>query len=157
MVEIDKAKVLEVHGCYLQMFDWSIDIKRKVRMFGDLVIHANPDTWRVIGVTSDALEVFAQHGYRKESRMGVNRGHLVNRNETYTHLYKNRFEDPWEFWAYYYDRDSTVLMTASENMSGEYSKMLDIPQELGLFHTQGYAWKHGKKEEQFLRELHLAK
>jgi hypothetical protein len=151
-LEILDARVLECHRYYLQVFDWNIPIKNKVRVFGDLVPYANPICWRIVGITKDALAVFANHDFRKVSRMGVNRGHLVDRNDTCTHLFTHRFKDVWEWWQYYYERDKTVLMTSSENVSGAHSEIFEIT--TGLFISSGFAWKHGKQEIQFLKELH---
>ena len=151
-MEISEEKVLQCHAYYLQVFDWEIPIRNKVRMFGDLISHANPVCWRIVGVTKDAVGVFAEYDFKKASRMGVNRGHLVDRNETCTHLYTNRFEDPWEWWNYYYQRDKTILMTSSENISGNHSKTFDIPDD--LFLSSGFAWRHRKEEQKFLRGLH---
>ena len=147
-----EERVLEAHAYYLQMFDWEVSTRNKMLMFGNLIAHANPVVWRIVGVTRDAVEVFAEHDYRKQSRMGVNRGHLIDRNDTYTQLFTHRFDDPWEWWDFYYSRDRTVLMTSTENVSGNHSEIFDIPD--GLFLSSGFAWRHRKEERDFLRGLH---
>ena len=147
-----EERVLEAHAYYLQMFDWEVSVRNKILMFGNLIAHANPVVWRIVGVTRDAVEVFAEHDFKKVSRMGVNRGPLVDRNETCTYLFTNRMSDPWEWWNYYYERDRTVLMTSSENMSGTHSETFDIPPD--LFLSAGFAWRHRKAEQAFLQEIY---
>lgn len=117
-------------------------------------LFANQDNpWRVIGITHDALDVFANHGFKKVSRMGINRSHLIARNESYRELLEKEFENADEWWTFYYSRDMTILSTSSENMSSNFSQVYTIDENHGLFKTSGYAWKHRKEETAFLKAL----
>ena len=66
------------HNYYLQLCEWDIPIKKKVRILGELMASAYDDHWRVIGITKEALNVFKVHNYKKVSRMGINRGHIYD-------------------------------------------------------------------------------
>jgi hypothetical protein len=112
---------------------------------------SNP--WRVTGITHEALKVFAQNDFKKVSRMGINRSHIEARKDTYRTLLETDFNSIEEWWDYYFSRDMTILSTSSENMSEQLSKVYPIDPVLGLFRTSGYAWKHGKEEIAFLRNL----
>ena len=117
-------------------------------------LFANQDNpWRVIGITQEALVVFAHHDFKKVSRMGINRSHLVARNETYRELLGTEFENTDQWWDFYFSRDMTILSTSSENMSSNFSEVYVIDENHGLFKTSGYAWKHGKEETAFLTAL----
>ena len=77
------------------------------------------------------------------------------------HLIEHEYSDPKEWFNYYYQRDKTVLMTASENRrcdnksnpvqlaeGTDYIKIND----LDLFPDGNYCWRHGQKEINWLRE-----
>lgn len=119
----------------------------------------NPNSWRVVGITPAALEIFKEHNFKKVSGMGINRSHLVHRYPFYDYLLKIDFMSPEDFWDKYYSNDITVLATSSENMKNSSSiekESIFIPNDdRSLFRTAGYAWKHKEEEENFLRELYI--
>lgn len=55
--------------------------------------------------------------------------------------------------AVFIDNDITILATSTENMSGKFSTVFPIDSNLGLFKSKGFAWRHSKKEQSFLREM----
>ena len=109
--------------------------------------------WQVVGITENALSIFARHGYRKVSKMGINRSHKVDRHKTYTIMLTGPLMTCDEWWQFFIDNDKTILATSSENLSGNMSKIYDIDPSLGLFKSSGFAWKHSKKEREFLESL----
>ena len=119
----------------------------------------NPNSWRVVGITPAALEIFNKHNFKKVSGMGINRSHLVQRYPFYESLLNMDITSPEEFWNTYYSNDITVLATSSENMKNSPSitmQSIYIPNdERSLFKTDGYAWKQKEEEEKFLSELYI--
>lgn len=111
-----------------------------------------PGVWAVVGVTSAALLVFKEHSFRRQSRMGINRSHLIPRNETFAAMLDVEMPQK-EWWEFYMERDKTVLATASENMSNRVLDFIPIEED-HLFVSAGYRWRHGAAEEQKLRDLH---
>ena len=128
---------------------------RRVRMLTEL-LGSYEDNWIVTGVTKEALKVFEQHNFRKVSRMGINRSHLVDRHVTYTTMLEGPEMTAEEWWKFYRDNDKTVLATSSENMTNTFSHAYTVDPELGLFRTSGFAWKHNKAEAEFLEEMYNA-
>lgn len=125
---------------------------KRYRMLGELFA-VNPNAWRVVGITENALQVFAEHGFKRASRMGINRSHMVDRIKTYTTMLEGPLMECDEWWQFYVDTDKTILATSTENMGkGEWSKIYDIDPALGLFKSQGFAWKHKDPEITFLKE-----
>ena len=139
------------HKYYLQLCKWDIPTKNKVKILGELMASAYDDHWRVIGITKEALNVFKTHGFKRVSRMGINRGHIFDRKDTLKFMLDHPFQDVDEWWNFYYDRDKTILITSTENMTGKLSDHYIVPE--GLFHNSGFAWRHGKQEVEFLTEL----
>ena len=128
---------------------------KRVRMLTEL-LGGYKDNWIVTGVTKEALKVFEQHNFRKASRMGINRSHLVDRHKTYTHMIEGPEMTAEEWWQFYRDNDKTVLATSSENMTNNFSHAYTVDTELGLFRTRGFAWTHNKAEAKFLEEMYNA-
>ena len=137
----------------------------KIKLLSTL-FSINPNSWRVVGISSDALEIFEKNGFKKKSGMRINRSHITQRFSFYKSLLEKNtdIEDSETFWNLYYENDMTILASASENMSYDQSiceNAYVVPQdERKLFQTSGYAWKHRDEEEEFLKDLfklHLAK
>jgi len=124
----------------------------KVRMLTAL-LGADANAWRVVGVTRAALDRFAANEFRRVSGMGVNRAHLVDRHQTYTDIL-SRDMDVEEWWAFLQERDKCVLATSSENLKNDFGRIIGVDPALGLFRNQGFAWRHGAREAEFLRALY---
>jgi len=115
---------------------------------------AQENPWRVIGVTIEALKIFKEHGFKKVAKMGINRSHLVNRNDNYREMLERDFSSADEWWDFYYENDKTVFATTTENLTNNHSLELLIDQDLDLFRSQGFSWKHGKTERFYLEQLY---
>lgn len=141
----------DLYHDYLLIRDMRAPTSKRARMLGEL-LSLCPDTWQVIGITEDALRVFAEHDFKKVSRMGINRSHLVDRHKTYTTMLDGPLMECDEWWKFYRDNDNTILATSSENMTNTFGKIYDVDTSLGLFKSRGFAWKHNKEEIKFLKE-----
>lgn len=137
---------------YLLIRKMRAPTSKRYRMLGELFA-VNPDAWRVVGITENALRVFAEHNFKRASRMGINRSHMVDRIKTYTTMLEGPLMECDKWWQFYLDTDKTILATSTENMGkGEWSTVYDIDPSLGLFKSQGFAWKHKDPEITFLKE-----
>lgn len=149
----DTVSTQDLHSAYLAIVEMNLPTRRKCRLLTELMA-AYKGAWRIVGITSAALDVFASHGFRRVSKMGINRAHLVDRSQSYTEMLTNPICDINEWWEFYYNNDRTVLSTSSENM-----KSFDVAQVIwfnaeGLFRSQGFAWRHTKGEITFLEKLY---
>ena len=100
----------------------------------------------VVGISKEALNVFKSQ--LQEGFSWASTGHIYDRNETLTYMLEHPFNDLDGGGI-----SSTVEIVRSswhQNVPkvGDY---YEVPE--GLFHTQGFAWKHGKDEVDFLTEL----
>lgn len=139
---------------YQLVCEMPLPLKNKVRMMGS-IFSCVDNVWRVTGITKLALERFAENDFKKVSKMGINRSHLVDRHLTYKTMLAEPFDDIDEWWNFYWNNDKTVLATSSENMQKEDMKdIIPIDVDLGMFTSSGYAWKHRKQEREFLKELY---
>lgn len=117
------------------------------------MMSAHGDHWRVVGITHDALQIFAENNFVKVSRMGINRAHYLEDRAKIFQRYLNRSWEIEEWWADFLSKDKTVLATSGENRRSMFERIHEIPLDPPLFISQGYAWRYGKKEENFLRML----
>ena len=141
----------EAFRYYKELCTWNMSEAAKRKILSNILEDCYQNHWRVVGITQEALNVFAAHGYKRVSRMGINRGHIFDRKDTLTSMLNIPFQDSQEWWEFFWDRDKTILMTSTENMTNQHSEVYAVPE--GLFHTAGFAWKHGEDEVQFLTEL----
>lgn len=137
---------------YLLIRSMRAPSKTQARLLGELLALC-PDHWQVIGITEDALQVFAEHDYRRVSRMGINRSHLVDRYKTFITMLEEPLMECDEWWNFYRNNDTTVLATSTENSKNSFSKIYDIDTSLGLFKSRGFGWRHTKEEIKFLKEI----
>ena len=141
---------------YQMLLKMKSDIGVKIRMLSILLYYNNPNPWRVVGITQNALVLFKTHEFKKVPKMGINRAHLINRDDTYREMLLNPISSSEVFWEKYLGSDKTVFSTSSENLSKKgFSKIFyfENNQEI-LFPAIGYAWKHNNKEIEFLRKFH---
>jgi hypothetical protein len=111
-------------------------------------------SWRVVGITPNALRAFHNSGYRKLARDGITRAHIQSRNKTTSELL--RPDEPVsveEFARIWIENDRTVLCVRGENKDPipDYISFPDV--ELGLFQSSQVAWRHGKMEREYLMDL----
>lgn len=142
---------------YLLIKQMEAPMEAKIKLLS-ILFSVNPNCWRVIGISPKALEIFAKHNFKKISRMGINRSHLVQRHDQYESMLNGNFKNESDFWEVYFKNDATILSTSTENMSTSndfVKKALTVPEDQRqLFKTSGYAWKHKKEEEDFLKQLY---
>ena len=120
---------------------------------------SRPWSWRVVGITREALEIFAAHEFRRPPRT-IQRGHRINRITTAAELYIKPTEPVAreQFFEIFLERDQTVLMTTSQNKhrpDGRFPDYSAIDQALELFPCGTLiGWKHTKREVNFLSTLY---
>ena len=143
----------DIYHDFLMIRNMRASTKERCRMLAELLV-SYEDNFLVVGVTEEALKVFAENDFRRVSRMGINRSHFVERKKTHTEMLEGPLLDFEAWWKLYRETDKTVLATATENMSNKFSRIIDIDTSLGLFRSAGFGWSHKKGEAALLREMH---
>ena len=141
----------------LKEFPNSFDDNHATRMLTSLM-GSRPWSWRVVGITPAALELFAENDFQKPVRK-IQRGHRSARVDTARQLF-NR-PKPFEldeFFDIFLKRDETVLMATPENparSSRPFPKFIPIDLAAEVFPCASLVgWTHRKQEVEFLRALH---
>lgn len=146
------------HNLYLDVAKSDVPMSVKVRVLNEVLSRTNPNAWKIIGITDAALEVFRANDYKYSSGMGINRSHLINRDDSHRHMLDNPLTDIDEWLDYYLANDATVLATSSENKSEKFSEITyfeDLKHSYGekLFKYQGFGWRHTKQEAAYLKSI----
>ena len=92
----------------------NISLKRASNLIG-LLLGAPKSSWRVVGITPAALELFRVEQFRKRPR-GVQRAHLFNRIDTSREILET--QSPLieaELFDHWNSRDMTILSLSGEN------------------------------------------
>ena len=118
---------------------------------------AQPNSWRVVGITDEALNIFMVNAFKYKPRMGINRSHIESRSDIYKIMLQTEYSSCDEWWNFHLENDKTILATSSENLKNTFSKIYPLDECLSLFKSNGFGWKHGKNEENFLRDLYRQK
>jgi hypothetical protein len=153
---IDELKKVLFHD-YLLIKKMRSPINNKIKLLSSL-FSINPNSWRVTGITPAALNLFKNHDFKKVSGMGINRSHIIQRHRFYKHLLEDNITNHESFWEQYYQNDSTILATSSENMAKAVlltEIAIEVPaDDRLLFRTAGFSWKHKDEEINFLKQLY---
>lgn len=114
--------------------------------------------WRVIGITSEALDLLASEDFRKHNLpRRLCRGHVVDRVQT-TRLLFDRDQPVSlnDFFDRFLENDATVIMLNEQNKGRTFPDYIPIENPDGELFPNGslMGWKHRKKEREFLMQLY---
>ena len=144
----------ELYHDFLLLRKMKSSTSKRVRMLTELMSQ-NENHWQVVGITENALDVFASHNFKRVSKMGINRSHIVDRHKTYTRMLEGPLLDLESWWDFYTKNDKTILATSTENKRETFSKIYEVDENLGLFKSKGFAWAHKEPEVTFLKETYI--
>jgi hypothetical protein len=145
----------KIHAVYVAIHSLPSILQRKATLLTALMGGAEW-CWRVTGITSGALQVLEANNYRY-IKGKICRAHLFPRIDIARAVFELRQPLPEDqFFKIIWKNDETIIATKSENKTGgTLPEAIPIDYELGLFRCNRLvSWKHGKKEADYLRELH---
>ena len=123
------------------------------------------NTWRVIGITQDALDAFKAIDFKRiptrKDPIAVERAHINQRAVWLDELFKRQWDDPREWWDFIHNNDRVVLATVLENKQSDQSGIPlkiahEIPDNGEYFQTNYIGCKYRKKVERALLEGFVA-
>lgn len=99
---------------YEIIFDSHFSLSKK-RSLITAVLSYETWSWRVVGITEEAIKVIARNNFKKPSK-ALARDHSVPRVETYNRVFEAKMNfDDW--WRWIWEHDKTTLMTNKEHQS----------------------------------------
>jgi hypothetical protein len=115
-------------------------------------------SWRVSGITEEALKIYRDDGWRHLAGNGIQRAHVVDRADMVRHVFER--DDPMtkeELLSYWIETDRTILATKKQNSAGLPQEFIIINRcrENGLFTDKGTGFNFRiSKEGQLLKTLY---
>ena len=112
-------------------------------------------SWRVVGMTENALRLYVQNNFEHSKVTGIRRAHTVPRIKTTQYVLSG--ERPLllpELACLWFERDTTILCAKGENkaeITSPYFKV-DNPR-CALFPGKYIGWRHSAVEKDFLKGL----
>jgi hypothetical protein len=103
-------------------------------------------SWRVVGITEDAIRAIANNNFNKPSSL-LARDHRLPRVTTYNKLFEAKmpFE---EWWNWIWENDKTTLMTNTEHHSMKISKIYELdPYQSNFVNAEVAGWHQTKARE----------
>ncbi len=111
-------------------------------------------SWRVVGITPAALQLFHNSGYKKTAGDGITRAHIQGRSKTTSELLQSERPLPTEEFArIWIENDKTVLCVRGENKNQLPDYVIFEDAEHGFFPSTQIAWRHGKMEKEYLMSV----
>ena len=137
----------------IQQSDIAINTKRQMVacLLGD---GSGERGWRVIGITTDAIQKMSENGFNYTK--GIQRCHKHQRQEMLDTMLSTLYTDSFSWWSDYYTNDTTVLGTSTENMSDNWSEVHYFTTDTtytGYFPSKRIGYRHNKTDTQFLTEF----
>lgn len=149
MIEIENEQMF--YDAYSFIFKTNFRLQKKSMLLSALMA-GEPWGWRVIGITTGALNALARHEFRYTKGL-LCRAHFVDRITTAEKLFEKLIPRE-QFLRRYFQTDETVIALKSENVSGGPSEYIPMNPERKLFLSRQVGFTHGKNEIIHLRDLY---
>ncbi len=153
--EPTQQKKEELYRFYEMIFDSSFMLRKK-RSLMTAVLGYETWSWRVVGITEEAIKAIARNNYNYPTRT-LARDHTHTRMETYNRTFNEKmaFED---WWNWIWENDKTILMTNDEHSAihiTQPSKIYSIDPNESMFVDGGLIGFHftQTREGRFVRAL----
>ena len=147
----DQDKIDQLYGLYLAVRKSYFSVSKQRNVIRSLLV-GEEWSWRVQGISENAILVYAANDYKIVKRM-LERHHIVPFSETARVMLEEKALPKAEWWELIYSGEKTYLVTKDEHKSGKYSRILKVDPGLGMFANQAIGWKYRKKEAEFLKKL----
>lgn len=114
-------------------------------------------SWRVTGITKNAVLAIARNGYKKPSKM-LSRDHGRPRSETYSEEFFAKAMPIQEWWDWVWKNDETTLMTNEEHRNPSLrSEIYPLdPTENYFVDTEVAGWHQTKTHEGAMKKNWLS-
>lgn len=156
MTKTDMDDIYDLYSILYQKFRKNKDLflsKQRWSELFSLLTKGRKEFWRVVGITSDALNQYQKNNYKRTK--GLVRGHIHMRIKTFDIFFNIDKElSKSEFWKLFHKYDPVIIMTAEENKSHEIPKYIKITNPKSEFFTNsGISWELTSKDVDLLKSL----
>lgn len=146
--EPSKESRKEMYELYKVVFKAKTFSDTKRRNIMTSIVGREVWSWRVVGITKDAINKIIENNYRITSKSSLQRDHYFqSRQETYSAMLTKLYAyDDW--WSAVWENDRTILVTKSEHAKKLKNKWEPLDWKLGLFQCAkqaGFSFTMGRE------------
>ena len=146
----------QIYELYCAIYKSTLSPNKKEKMLNSIFGY-EPWSWRVVGISKNAIREFAKNNFNYKSGTFQRDHHFQPRYVTLRKMLENIMPyDKW--WPWFWDNDRTLLVTKEEHNKKSYDPKKDIISidwQLGYFEsgaTMGFNYKK-KNEGKFIEGL----
>ena len=141
----DEEKRL-IYKIYLVLCGSHFSIPKKRNLMTSALGHETW-SWRVIGISEDAIRAIAENNFCKPSKL-LSRDHGRPRAETYNDEFFENIKSFEDWWNWVWENDKTTLMTNNEHHNPKVrSKVYPLDPKENYFRSEVVGWHHTQKHE----------
>lgn len=151
--EPSESEKLNLYRIYELIYDNHFSLPKK-RSVMTAVLGYETWSWRVVGITEEAIKAIAKNNFNKPSNT-LARDHTHTRSNTYTKIFSEGKMPFHAWWDWVWQHDKTILMTNTEHKSQVISKIYQLNPNDGYFvdgETAGW-YQTKAKEGSYLKHL----
>lgn len=139
------AEKQNYYAIYELIYDSHFSLSKK-RSVITAVLGYEAWSWRVVGITEEAIKAIARNNFNKPARM-LARDHHLPRVETYNKIFEIKMPFS-EWWDWIWENDKTTLMTNDEHHSKSTSTIYKLdPCESYFVDAEVAGWHQTKARE----------
>lgn len=140
--EADKRRLYEF---YELLFDSHFTLSKK-RSVITAVLGYETWSWRVVGISEEAIKAIASNNFNKPSGK-LARGHTLARVITYNKIFNEKMEfEDW--WDWIWENDKTILVTNEQNRTMPISKIYPLnPADSYFVDAEVAGWHQTQRRE----------
>ena len=136
-----------MYDLYLNVYESPFILNKKRNLMTEILGRENW-SWRVVGISRNAVTEIITGNYKKDVTKKLERDHYFqDRRTTYTGLFENKHSfDDW--WKKCWEGDKTILMTKLEHKKKLDIEIIDLDWKLGLFQCSkqaGFEYTQGRE------------
>lgn len=133
------------YAIYELIYDSHFSLSKK-RSVITAVLGYEAWSWRVVGITEEAVKAIARNNFNKPARI-LARDHQLPRVTTYNKIFESKM--PFvEWWSWIWENDKTTLMTNEEHHSKAPSRIFPLdPNQSYFVDAEVAGWHQTKARE----------
>jgi len=145
--EPPKVDKFEMYSLYKALYKTHFSITKK-RNIMTSILGREKWSWRVVGITKEAIKKIIEYNYKVSVKKELQRDHYFQgRNQTYSEIF-DKFHTFDDWWKKVWENDRTILMTKLEHSLKKNVQIYDLDWTLGLFQCAkqvGFEYTQGRE------------
>lgn len=125
-----------LYDLYVSVFESTVFSDRKKKLILDSLFVGEKWSWRVVGISLDALTLIRNSNFSWTGNGTLQRGHIIRRAST-NQLFLNELHNFDNWWNIFWKNDRTEIVTKTENSSEKKSEIIPVDCKRGYFPGTG--------------------